>query len=159
MGLIGECLKERGQGDLNKLKLNWWKIRKGKSWSNEEDKQYRDKGRKLSEEIIKIGNSFTDPHPEKSDKLDPDLDPHQFADGKSKCMEYDPILYKHFSSFWASICKLTSESGSASKLQAGSGSGRINVMRIRNTDRKTENYNYMYKKNYKKQRGQWLKDY
>jgi hypothetical protein len=25
------------------------------------------------------------------DKLDPDLDPHQFADDKPKCMEYEPI--------------------------------------------------------------------
>jgi hypothetical protein len=27
--------------------------------------------------------------PHQSDKLDPD--PHQFADDKSKCMEYEPI--------------------------------------------------------------------
>jgi hypothetical protein len=27
--------------------------------------------------------------PQKSDKLDPD--PHQFADDKPKCMEYEPI--------------------------------------------------------------------
>jgi hypothetical protein len=35
--------------------------------------------------------SASDPH--QSDKLDPkpDPDPHQFADGKPKCMEYEPI--------------------------------------------------------------------
>jgi hypothetical protein len=37
-----------------------------------------------------------DPDPHQSDKMDlePDLDqdPHQFADDKLKCMEYEPIL-------------------------------------------------------------------
>jgi hypothetical protein len=43
-----------------------------------------------------------DPHPDahqikirsrtKIYKLDPELDPHQFADVKPKCMEYEPIL-------------------------------------------------------------------
>jgi hypothetical protein len=34
-----------------------------------------------------------DPHldPHQSDKLGPDPDPHQFADDKPKCMEYEPI--------------------------------------------------------------------
>jgi hypothetical protein len=34
-----------------------------------------------------------DPHPDQqqSDKLDPEPDPHQFADDKPKCMEYGPI--------------------------------------------------------------------
>jgi hypothetical protein len=31
------------------------------------------------------------PDPHKSDKLDPDPDPHQFADDKPKIMEYEPI--------------------------------------------------------------------
>jgi hypothetical protein len=31
----------------------------------------------------------SDPH--QSDKLDRDLDPHQFADVRPKCMEYEPI--------------------------------------------------------------------
>ena len=39
--------------------------------------------------------SVGDPDPHQSDKLDPDPDPdpdpHQFADGKPKCMEYEPI--------------------------------------------------------------------
>jgi hypothetical protein len=35
-----------------------------------------------------------DSHPHQSDKLDPELDPdpHQFADDKPKCMEFEPIL-------------------------------------------------------------------
>jgi hypothetical protein len=32
-----------------------------------------------------------DPDPHQGDKLDPDTDPHQFADNKPKCMEYEPI--------------------------------------------------------------------
>jgi hypothetical protein len=32
-----------------------------------------------------------DPHPHQSDKLDPDQDPHQFADEKQKWMENEPI--------------------------------------------------------------------
>ncbi len=35
-----------------------------------------------------------DPH--QSDKLDPDQDPHQFADDKPKCMEYCMSLFEHF---------------------------------------------------------------
>jgi hypothetical protein len=31
------------------------------------------------------------PDPHQSDKLDLELDPHQFSDGKPKCMEYEPI--------------------------------------------------------------------
>jgi hypothetical protein len=34
-------------------------------------------------------NQDTDPH--QIDKLDPDPDPHQFADDKAKCVEYEPI--------------------------------------------------------------------
>jgi hypothetical protein len=33
-----------------------------------------------------------DPDPNQSDKLDPEPDPHQFADEKPKCIEYLPIL-------------------------------------------------------------------
>ncbi len=33
-----------------------------------------------------------DPDPHQSDKLDPEPDPHHFADDKSKCIEYEPIL-------------------------------------------------------------------
>jgi hypothetical protein len=35
-----------------------------------------------------------DPDPHQSDKLDPETvpDPHQFADDKPKCMEYEPNL-------------------------------------------------------------------
>jgi hypothetical protein len=33
-----------------------------------------------------------DPDPNQSDKLDPKPDPHQFADDKPNCMEYEPIL-------------------------------------------------------------------
>jgi hypothetical protein len=63
-----------------------------------------------------------DPHPHqrkiqiriKIDKLDPepDLDPHQFADVKPKCMEYEPILasFQGFQPF----LKLGSGSGSGS---------------------------------------------
>ncbi len=37
-------------------------------------------------------------HPDlhQSDKLDPDPDPHQFADDKPKCMEYCMSLFEHF---------------------------------------------------------------
>jgi hypothetical protein len=31
------------------------------------------------------------PDPHQSDKLEPDPDPHQFADDKPKCMEYEPV--------------------------------------------------------------------
>ncbi len=33
-----------------------------------------------------------DPDPHQSDKLDPEPDPHHYADDTSKCMEYEPIL-------------------------------------------------------------------
>jgi hypothetical protein len=36
---------------------------------------------------------YPDPGPHQSNKLDPDLDPHQFADDKPKSMEYE--------TFWA----------------------------------------------------------
>jgi hypothetical protein len=38
-------------------------------------------------------NKNQDPDPHRSDKLDPesDSDPHQFADDKSKYLEYEPI--------------------------------------------------------------------
>jgi hypothetical protein len=36
----------------------------------------------------------SDPH--QCDKLDQDLDPHQFADDNSKCMEYRMSLLEHF---------------------------------------------------------------
>jgi hypothetical protein len=35
--------------------------------------------------------SVGDPDLHQSDTLDPDPDPHQFADGNAKCMEYEPI--------------------------------------------------------------------
>ncbi len=35
--------------------------------------------------------SVADPDSHQSDKLDPDLDPHKFADDKPKCMEEEPI--------------------------------------------------------------------
>jgi hypothetical protein len=37
-----------------------------------------------------------DPHPHQSDELYPDSDPHQFADDKLKCMEYEPRVFEHF---------------------------------------------------------------
>jgi hypothetical protein len=39
-------------------------------------------------EIVDFSKSSSQ-HPHQSDKLDPD--PHQFADNKPKCMEYEPI--------------------------------------------------------------------
>jgi hypothetical protein len=36
-------------------------------------------------------NKIQDPDPHPGDKLDPEPDPHQFADDKPKCMEYEPI--------------------------------------------------------------------
>jgi hypothetical protein len=39
-------------------------------------------------------NKNPDPHPDphRSDKLDPDSHPHQFADDKPKFREFEPIL-------------------------------------------------------------------
>ncbi len=48
--------------------------------------------------ITTLSNSVVDPdpHPDlhQSDKLDPEPNPnpHKFADDKSKCIEYEPIL-------------------------------------------------------------------
>jgi hypothetical protein len=41
-----------------------------------------------------FGNLDPDPHrdSQQSDQLHPDLDTHQFADEKPKCMEYELIL-------------------------------------------------------------------
>jgi hypothetical protein len=36
--------------------------------------------------------SNKNPDPHQIDQLDPEPDPHQFADDKSKSMEYEPIL-------------------------------------------------------------------
>jgi hypothetical protein len=33
--------------------------------------------------------SVVDPDPHQIDKLDPEPDPHQFADDKQKCMDYE----------------------------------------------------------------------
>jgi hypothetical protein len=45
---------------------------------------------------LQIKNHVPDPVPDESDKLDQDLepDPHQSADYKQKCIEYEPI--EHF---------------------------------------------------------------
>jgi hypothetical protein len=37
-------------------------------------------------------NKNPDPDRYQSDKLDPEPDPHQSADDKTKCMKYEPIL-------------------------------------------------------------------
>ena len=39
---------------------------------------------------------WTDPDPHHSDKLDPDLDPNQFADDRPQCMVYRMSLFEHF---------------------------------------------------------------
>jgi hypothetical protein len=33
-------------------------------------------------------NKNPDPHPNQSDKLDPEPDPHHFSDDKPKCIDY-----------------------------------------------------------------------
>jgi hypothetical protein len=54
----------------------------------------------------------SDPH--QYDTLDQSLDPHQFADYESKCMEYRMSLLEHFfSRFCAFTLKLGFGSGSA----------------------------------------------
>jgi hypothetical protein len=47
---------------------------------------------------IRIKYKTLDPNPHQSCKLDPepDPDPHQFADDKSKCIEYEPISIEPF---------------------------------------------------------------
>jgi hypothetical protein len=37
-------------------------------------------------------HKMKNPHPDTSDNLDLKPDPHQFADDKPKCVEYEPIL-------------------------------------------------------------------
>jgi hypothetical protein len=41
-----------------------------------------------------------DPHPDQN--LDPDTDPHRFADVKPKCVEYEPVftLFQGFEPFF-----------------------------------------------------------
>ncbi len=48
----------------------------------------------------RIVTSVVAPHPDPN--LDPDTDPHQFADVKPKCMEYEPILslFQEFEPFF-----------------------------------------------------------
>jgi hypothetical protein len=55
-----------------------------------------------------------DPDPHPGDELDSDPDSHQFTDGKPKCMKNEPNI-ELFKGFCASIRKLGSESGTASK--------------------------------------------
>ncbi len=55
--------------------------------------------------------SASDPH--QIDQLDPEPDPHQFAEDKPKCLEYE---YNTFSRILAFIWKLGSGSGSRSAL-------------------------------------------
>jgi hypothetical protein len=63
-------------------------------------------------------SSVVDPDPgsHHSEKLDPEPDPHQFADDEPKCMKYQPI-FGTFSRVWALI--------RTSRIRI-----RINVMRI-----------------------------
>jgi hypothetical protein len=37
-------------------------------------------------------NDKLDPDPHQCNKLETDPDPHQFADDKPKCMEYEPLF-------------------------------------------------------------------
>jgi hypothetical protein len=49
------------------------------------------RGIRIRSAILPTVTSVVDPDPHQIDKLDPEPnpDPHQFADGKPKCMEYN----------------------------------------------------------------------
>ncbi len=74
-------------------------------------------------------NKYPDPH--QTDKLDPDPDPHQFADAKPKCMQYEPILaiFQVFLSLclqariWIRIEKSDPDPHQIKKSESGSASG------------------------------------
>jgi hypothetical protein len=55
----------------------------------------------------------SDPH--QRDKRDPNLDPHQFADDKPKCMEYRMSLLEDFFQVLCLYFEARSGSGSAEK--------------------------------------------